>query len=95
MVDEIMNVSRLEFVQDRHRNGPISQSGEEAYSPVRLILRTQSHLVANFEPAFIECDVKFGDTQRDFRIWQGRTLVIRKRRLVPVLLETLLQLFID
>ena len=95
MVNQIVYVFRLEFVQDRDGHGTVCSGGEEAYSPVRLILRTQSHLVAFFETAFLKADVNLLDEFRKVFVSEGGTVVVRKCLSFPIRPEAALYQLIN
>ena len=76
MVDKIMDIARLELVENRHRNSSIGQSSQETHSPVGLIAGTDCDLVTLLETALLEGNVKLGNPARHIPVEQGGTLII-------------------
>ncbi len=95
MVDQIVDITGLEFVQNRYGHGAIRHRGQKTYRPVDLIAGANRHLVSLAEVAFLKSDVQFFDASCHVTVTKAGALVVRKRLPVPVLPETFLQKLVD
>ena len=91
MVDEIVDIARLELVQDGDGNRAVCKGSEEAYSPVGLVARADGDFVALLEAAFLESYMQVLDTLGHGLVSQGDTVVVGERRTFPILLEAFLK----
>ena len=94
VIHEVMDITRLELVKNRHRNRTVCQCSEEADTPVGLVSRTNGYLVTLYQTALLESDMKFGNTPCDVPVGQILTLVVRQCRTIPVFPETLFKEFV-
>ena len=95
MVDEVVDVAGLEFVQDGHRDGAVGEGREEADAPVGLVAGADGDLVAPFQAALLEGDVQFFDPPGDVAVFEGDARVVGQGGAVPVGAETLLEEAVD
>ena len=76
MIYKVMDILRLEFVENRNRNGSVSQCGEERYSPVGLVPCAKGNLVTLLKSTLFESDVKLGNSSCHIPIGEILSLVI-------------------
>ena len=95
MIDEIMDVPWLEFVEDRHHHRAVGYSGQIADRPVDLVAGANRHLVPLVKEALFKSYVQFLDPSRYIPVTQAGTLVVGKRLPVPVLPEALFEQLVD
>ena len=94
MVHQVVDIPRLEFVQDRDRHRAVGDSGEETDPPVRLVTGTDRDLVPFLQPALLESDMQLCDTPRHIPVGKGDSLVVGQGELLPMVLETFFQDFV-
>ena len=90
MVDKIMDVPRLELMQERYRHSTIGQGSEECHSPVCLVAATDCDLVALAKAAFLESKMHLRDASCHIAVCERNALVVGESRTVPVVTEALL-----
>ena len=95
VVDQIMDVTGLELVQDGHRHRAIGHGSQETHAPVGLVAGAEGHLVAFLQAAFLEIDMQMLDTPGDILVAQRHALVVGQGLAFPIFLETLLKQFVD
>ena len=89
MIDQMVYVSWLELVQNRHWYSSVCQSRQEGDTPVSLVARTYRHLVTLDKTAMLIHNMHLGYPARHIPVMQGHALIVRERRPVPVLPEAL------
>jgi len=95
VVDQVVDAVRLEFVQDRHRNCPVSEGGQETHAPVGLVARTDGDFVSLLQTALLEGDVQFGNPPGNVPVGKRHALIVGERSTVPVLPEAVLKKLVD
>ena len=95
VVDQVMDIPRLEFVQDRDHDRSVGDGGQIADSPVHLVAGADRDLVPLVEEALLEGYVKLLYSSCHIPVAEADALVIRKCLPVPVLPETLFKEFVD
>ena len=95
MVDEVVDAVGLEFVQDGDGDRAVGKRRKETHAPVGLIARADGDLVPPAQSTLLECNVQFGNSPGDIAEGERHPLVIGQGRAVPILLETLLEEFVD
>ena len=94
VVYKIVNITRLELVQDGHRDSSISKGCKETYAPVGLVPGTNRHFVAFFKAALLKGNLQFCYSAGYIPVTECCALIIRKCRTIPMLPEALLQEFV-
>ena len=76
VIDQMMDVRRLEFVQQGNDHGTIGNHRKEAYAPVGLVAGTNGNFVSLCDAAFVEKSMKPSNFFCQIFIIERRTLVI-------------------
>ena len=95
VVHQILDVSRLELVQNGDRDGPVGHRRQESHAPVGLVAGTNRHLVAFLQTALLKTEVQQLDAPRQFTVLERGALVIGQGVALPVLLEARFKEFVD
>ena len=59
VVDDVMNLLCIEFMENRHCYGTISQRGKERHSPVGTVSAAHGNLVAFLHTTFLKKNMQF------------------------------------
>ena len=94
MVYQVVDVFRLEFVENRHRYCTVGQRGEETYAPVGLIAGAEGHFVAFFQSAALEGNVQILDSLGNILVFECRSLIVGQGIAFPILANALFQHFV-
>ena len=90
VIDDMVDVVRFEFVQDRDGYGSIRQDAEEADRPVGRVTPHQSHFVSLLDPCMFEYYMKFFYTAGHVFIMVRVSIIIRESGKVPMFLDAVL-----
>ena len=94
MVDDVVNLVGLEFVQDRDGHRAICQGGEEDGTPMCAVSSAKCDSVSLFHIAVLEDDVKFLYEPGYILILERFAFIIRQSIKIPVFLDALFDLFV-
>ena len=94
MVHQVMDVARLEFVQDGYCHGAIGNGRQETHAPVGLVAGADGHLVPLLETALLKGNVDLGHPARYIPVGQGHPLIVGECRAVPVGRQAILENFV-
>ena len=87
MVDDVVDIVRLELMQNRHDDGSVCHNGQEAYPPVRTVPATDCDFVSLPDATGFKDDVKLFYFAGYVFILQGSSFVIGQCIQVPVALD--------
>lgn len=76
MVDDIMNVVRFEFVQDRHNDSSIGNSCQKSNRPMGTVSSADCYLISRLDSCAFQDDVKLGDFTRYVFILKGDSFIV-------------------
>ena len=91
VVDKVMDIACLEFMEYGHRDGAESQGGQETHAPVGLVAATDGDFVPFGKAGLLEDYVQFGDPAGDIPVMQRDAVVIGQGLAVPVGPDALLE----
>ncbi|EJX10502.1 hypothetical protein EVA_01128 [gut metagenome] len=89
MVDNVVDVVRLEFVQDGHDDGPVGQCGQEGDCPVGTVASADGYFVSRLDACAFQYDVEFGYFACHIFILKGDSFVVCQGIFIPMLDDAL------
>ena len=95
VVDQIMDISGFELVQDGDGHSAIGNGGHKAHTPVGLVAGADGYLVSFLETAHLKGNVQLGDTEGYLTVGQRHTLIVGQGRAVPVLDQAFLKRLVN
>ena len=76
VVHQMVDIAGLELMEKRHRDCAVCHCGEEGHSPVCLVARTESHLVALLQSALFKHDVHLLNPAGHIPVMKGNALIV-------------------
>ena len=88
VIDDVLGIVGVEFLQDGHNHGAIGNGGHEGGHPRRGVLAYQGNVVASLDAYFVVKQVNLGNELGKLTIGEGRLgVVVGHCREVPVFFE--------
>ena len=76
MVDDIMNIICLEFMQNGNNNSSVSDSRQESNCPVSTVTSANGYFISRLDAGTLQDDVKFSDFTRYILILEGNSFIV-------------------
>ena len=76
MVDDIMNIICLEFMQNRNNNGSISNRCQESNRPMGTVTSANGNFISRLDAGTFQDNVKFSDFTRYILILKGNSFIV-------------------
>ena len=95
MVDDVMYLLCIEFMQYRHGNGAVGECSQESYGPVAAVASADSYLVAFHDVAVLKQDMNFLDFASYIVELECSPLIVCQGVLIPVLGNGIFNVFIE
>ena len=89
MIDNVVHLLRLEFMQDRYGNCTIAQHAQKGCCPIRTVTAAKGNLVTLLHSCILKQNVELFNLSGHILILQGDTLIVGERIKVPIALDTL------
>ena len=89
MVHNVVNLTGVKLVEDRHGDSSVGQDAEEGCSPTAQVPAAEGNLVALLDARLFEEDMHLLDDARHVFVLQGEYSIIRHRIHEPMFLNTL------
>ena len=91
VVDEVVNLLGVEFMEDGHGHGTIGEGSKEGNAPTCAIAAADGHFVPFFHTRSLEDDVNFFNNTGHVFIAESLSPVIGQGVQIPVVLNALLK----
>ena len=90
VIDHVVNLLGVEFVQYRHGHGSVGQCGHEGYAPAGCVAAADGHLISLLYARSFEDDMQFLDNACYVFVLVGVGAIVRHRRQVPMVVDAFL-----
>lgn len=92
VVDDVVDVVGLEFVQNRYDDSPISDGSQERDSPMGTVAAADGNLVAGLDAHTFQYNVKLGYFSGHVLVLQGCSFIVCQGITVPIVGDALLDI---